>query len=185
MTTAEDGLTAFEAAEKIYQEPEPPKPVKSPIDLLPSGSTYVEYRPSLRVCAVLDELVKETWYATGISSPLAMDSRPQRVPAGLWGSLDLDIDANLAFDPNGDLTISDLLFYEAKPEPKLTKLAEKKCAEWLIGEMKNPRTVTITSLVVIAQEKYSGLSKKGFWRAVKIAKSQPSTDGSWHRPGPP
>ena len=189
MTPAKDGVTAREAAEQIYQEPEPPKPTKSPskspVELLPSGNTYVEesgYSPSLRVCAVLDELVEETWYATGISSPLSMNSRRQRVPAELWGSLNLDLSANSATDPNGDLVISDLLFYEVQ---KPTARAETTCRQLLVERMKAPRNIYKENLFDKYFEDFGdSLSRKAFGRAYKEAQEASTTHKTWRRRGP-
>ena len=113
-----DGLTAWEAIERLFPEPEPEPELersgllKSDLELWSGGTTWVD-RGMWWINAVssFQDLLREgSWYAKGARVPVDPTPRLVHIQPSLWDILGLDPDNDTA--SGGGLEYAGLRFYE-------------------------------------------------------------------------
>ena len=109
-----DGLTAWEAIQRLFPEPEPEHMIKSDIQLWAGGHTWVDTEMwwTNAVLSFQDLLRNDSWYAKGCRVPVDPTPRSKRIHPDLWDILVIDPDNNTA--SGGGLEFAGLRFYEKK-----------------------------------------------------------------------
>ncbi len=95
MAKGDDGLTAWEAIQLLFPEPEP---LKSDLELWSGGTTWVDtvWWWTNAVSSFQDLLRKGSWYGKGCRVPVDPTPRHERLHPDLWDILEIHLDSNTA-----------------------------------------------------------------------------------------